>query len=163
MGAPHIHRGRLRSVRRSGQKDRRQGNEDIANWRGEVVGQPRCAMSSVSSWTTGRRGAPGGVSGLLTPVMGWSCDSPATFEFLDAGIAAVAVSSANVEPGGSVEGGPVGVVAVVDDQFDECPEVAFDPVEPAGVGGCRGSPTWLVSAQARICGVQWVERLSITM
>jgi hypothetical protein len=38
----------------------------------------------------------------------------------------VAVATANVELGGVVEGRPVGVVAVVDDQFDEGPEVAFD-------------------------------------
>jgi hypothetical protein len=46
----------------------------------------------------------------------------------DARVVVIAVSSSDAELGGFVERGPVGV-AVVDDQFDERPEVALDAVE----------------------------------
>jgi hypothetical protein len=66
------------------------------------------------------------VSGPWTPVTGSCGDSSSGFELADAGVVVVSVASSDEEPGGLVEGGPVGVVAVVDDEFDEGPEVAFD-------------------------------------
>jgi hypothetical protein len=71
---------------------------------------------------------------------------PAVFEFSDDRIVTVAVVSAYVGLRGFGELYPVVVVGAVDDELDVGPEMAFDPVEVAGICG-RGQQPHMVGAR----------------
>ena len=75
----------------------------------------------------------------------------------------VAVAAADVGLGGFGELSPVGVVGAVDDELDIGPELAFDPVEVAGVGRRGQQADVIGDRQSRISGVQWADRPSMTM
>jgi chloramphenicol 3-O-phosphotransferase len=55
-----------------------------------------------------------------------------------------------------------GMVRATDDELDVGGEVALDAVEVAGWVGVATKCTLLAAAQARIAGVQWADRLSMT-
>ena len=99
---------------------------------------------------------------------GNSDDLAAALEFEDARVVTVAIAAAEVGVGGVGELGPVGVVAALDDELGDDPDVALDPVEVTGVGrasaaaGAGGvlaaqvvKPQTRVLAEAR--GLRWVE------
>ena len=96
---------------------------------------------------------------------GPSRNLPPVFEFADARVMTVSVAAADVELRRLVERRTVGIVGVVDHELHEGPEVTLDAIQPAGVGGVATRATLLVTsaAQRRMAGVQWVERLSMTM
>ena len=84
-----------------------------------------------------------------------SRNSGPEFEQADAAGVMVGVAAAEVAPEGQCHLGVAGVVRGVEHELAQGSEVTLDAIEIAGSTLCA-------SAQARICGVQCSERLSLT-